>query len=157
MEPPSDEVTLFFGGADLLDRVAPLWLELRRHHAELAPQWSENLSAKSFDQRRNELLQKAGGGLFVLIAGARDRDIGYCVSTIEGAVGEIDSRYVVAEHRGQGIGQALMAQTMNWFTSRDIRNIAVDLLAGNDDATRFYARYGFAPRTVRMILQVEDQ
>jgi hypothetical protein len=39
---------------------------------------------------------------------------------------------------------------MTWLDERGVHPITVDVLAGNDDAQRLYARYGFHPRTVRM-------
>ena len=33
-KPLHEEVSLLNGGGELLDRVEPLWLQLRRHHAE---------------------------------------------------------------------------------------------------------------------------
>jgi len=151
--PLRDDFSLLSGGAELLDRVEPLWSHLRRHHAELAPQWGASLLAGSFDGRRKALINKAARGILVTIAIAPDQqDIGYCVSTIASdATGEVDSLYVVPSHRSRGIGHALMSAAMDWFQKHSIQSIHIDVIAGNDDAQRFYARYGFLPRTVRMI------
>jgi hypothetical protein len=40
VKPSHEDFSLWSGGAELLDRVEPLWAQLRRHHADLAPQWS---------------------------------------------------------------------------------------------------------------------
>lgn len=140
------------GGAELLGRVEPLWLQLRRHHASLAPQWAAELLAKSFDERRDALIVKAGAGLLVLLATVPGRDLGYCVSTVTaGGQGEVDSLFVVPAHRGLGIGHALMSRTMEWFGEQSARPIVVDLMGGNEAAQRFYVRHGFHPRTVRLM------
>ena len=108
--------------------------------------------AKTFDQRRAELLAKAATRLAVWLASADEKDIGYCVSTITAdRIGEVDSLYVVPTYRGRGVGHGLMSRAMNWFGRQSIQSIVVEVISGNDAAQRFYARYGFLPRTVRML------
>ena len=149
-KPLHEGVSLLNGGAELLDRVEPLWSQLRRHHADLAPQWSASLLAISFDERRAELVGK--GAVLVSMATWCGQDIGYCVSTVASdATGEVDSLYVIPSHRGSGIGHELMTVAMDWFARQSVRSIVVNVICGNDDAQRFYARYGFVPRTVRLL------
>jgi GNAT superfamily N-acetyltransferase len=151
-KPLQDDFSLLSGGAELLDRVEPLWLQLRRHHADLAPQWSASLLASSFGKRRADLLRKGTRGLLVSMATWRGQDIGYCVSTITSdATGEVDSLYVVPSHRGRGAGHALMSSAMDWFDDHSVGSIVVDVISGNDAAQQFYARYGFLARTVRLL------
>ncbi len=154
-KPLHDDVSVLNGGAELLDRIEPLWSQLRRHHADLAPQWSASLLATSFEQRRAELVRK--GGVLVSLAVWQAQDIGYCVSTITSAtgtsdaMGEVDSLYVIPSQRGMGIGHALMARAMDWFAAQSVQSIGVNLISGNVAAQQFYARYGFLPRTVRLL------
>ena len=154
-KPPHQDFSLLNGGAELLDRVEPLWSQLRRHHADLTPQWRASLLATSFKERRAELVGKCG--VLVSMATCHAQDIGYCVSTITSAAGtsdvtgEVDSLYVIPSHRGSGVGHALMSTAMNWFAGQSVSSIVVNVISGNDDAQRFYARYGFLPRTVRLL------
>jgi diamine N-acetyltransferase len=149
-KPLHEDVSLLSGGAELLHRVEPLWSQLRRHHADLAPRWSASLLATSFEERRAELVGK--GGLLVSMATRQAQDIGYCVSTITSdAMGEVDSLYVIPPHRGIGVGHALMSTAMDWFARQSVRSIVVNVISGNDAAQKFYARYGFLPRTVRLL------
>lgn len=152
-KPLDDNFSLLNGGAELLDRVGPLWSQLRRHHADLSPQWSASLLATSFEQRRAGLLDKSAGGLLVCVATTLGgQDIGYCVSTITAdGTGEVDSLYVVPPQRGRGVGHALMSAAMEWFGRHSVGSIIVDVMSGNDAAQQFYARYGFLPRTVRLL------
>jgi ribosomal protein S18 acetylase RimI-like enzyme len=152
VKPPHDDFSLLTGGAELLDRVEPLWAQLRRHHADLAPQWSASLLSSSFDKRRADLRNKGAGGLLVSMALWRGQDIGYCVSTIAAdATGEVDSLYVDPSHRGSGVGHTLMSAAMDWFGRESVRSIVVEVISGNDAAQQFYARYGFLPRTIRLL------
>ena len=149
-KPLHEDVSLLNGGAELLDRVEPLWSQLRRHHADLAPQWSASLLATSFKERRAELVGQCG--ILISMATWHEQDIGYCVSTITSDMtGEVDSLYVIPSHRGSGVGHALMTAAMDWFAGQSVRSIVVNVISGNDDAQRFYARYGFLPRSVRLL------
>ena len=149
---PQNEYSLLSGGIELLDRVGPLWSQLRLHHADLAPQWSASLLASSFEERRAGLVGKAARGLLVSLATSRGQDIGYCVSTITAdGTGEVDSLYVIPSRRGGGVGHALMSAAMTWFGGQSVRSIIVEVISGNDAAEQFYARYGFLPRTVRLL------
>jgi ribosomal protein S18 acetylase RimI-like enzyme len=152
--------TFITGGAELLDEIEPLWLELRRHHAEMSPQWAAGLLAAQFDRRRAGLIEKAAGGMFIVLARAEadaDADgktIGYCVSTIDAERrGEVDSLLVTASHRRGGVAREMMEMTMRWFEQADVLSIAVEVMSGNDAAARLYERFGFRQRTVRLLLE----
>jgi GNAT superfamily N-acetyltransferase len=151
--PLQDDFSLLTGGAELFDRVGPLWSQLRRHHADLSPRWSASLLATSFEQRRADLVGKGARGLLVSVATTRGgQDIGYCVSTITAErTGEVDSLYVVPSQHGCGVGHALMSAALDWFGGHSVGSIVVDVISGNDAAQQFYGRYGFLPRTVRMV------
>jgi ribosomal protein S18 acetylase RimI-like enzyme len=149
-------VSLIIGGAELLDRIAPLWHELRGHHASLDPTWRDGLLAANFDDRKAGLIAKsAGGALLVLLAVAghdTNHIVAYCVSTITNSGdGEVDSLFVTESHRRRGIGEALMSRSMSWLHERAPRSIAVEVMACNHDALRLYERWGFHARTVRML------
>ena len=154
-KPLHDDFVLLTGGAELFDRVGPLWSELRRHHADLSPRWSASLLAITFEQRRADLVGKGTRGLLVCVATTTTpggQDIGYCVSTITAErAGEVDSLYVIPSQRGCGVGHALMSAALDWFGGQSVGSIVVDVINGNEAAQQFYARYGFLPRTVRMV------
>ena len=140
------------GGPELLDRIGPQWNRLREHHAASAPMWANELLQKRFEERKGDLLEKGRGGLLVLVAVTDTADSAYCIGTIdEKGVGEIDSLFVEETHRGRGMGSALLGRVMQWFTECRTSSVRVELIAGNDQAMRFYERWGFAVRSVRMV------
>ena len=159
--PPSqpEAVSLAAGGAELLDRIGPLWHELRAHHAALAPMWRDGLLAATFEARKAELLGKSAGDGHLLVVLAVDRDavVGYCVCTVTaGGDGEVDSLFVAPAHRRRGVGRQLMSRAMDWLGMRSPQSIAVEVMACNEDALRLYRHYGFHARTVRMRLVQRD-
>ena len=138
-----DDFSISIGGPELLPRVGPLWIQLRDHHAALAPRWAGSL-ARSFEERKVELIKKGVGGVCVVLASANGKDVGYCVSTmVAGGEGEIDSLYVVTDWRKHGVGKTLMEKTMEWFESKSIAAITVDVIEGNNAAKTFYEQFGF--------------
>jgi ribosomal protein S18 acetylase RimI-like enzyme len=145
------DYSLITGGSELLGRVGPLWLQLRQHHAQVSPHWSEQLLKVTFNQRRDGLIAKASSDMLVLLAVEDDQDIGYCISTIAAqGYGEIDSLFVSPNYRKMGIGHALMTQSLDWFREKNVTTITLDVMVGNEAAWPFYARYGFHPRTVEL-------
>ena len=151
--PSPPRVSLVTGGAELLDRLAPLWHDLRRHHGELDPKWRAGLLATEFAERKAELLGKSRGGeiLVLLALGGPEVPVGYCVCTVTAAGdGEVDSLFVAAEHRGRGVGRALMSAAMDWLRARSPGSMIVEVMACNEAAIRLYEGYGFHARTVRM-------
>jgi ribosomal protein S18 acetylase RimI-like enzyme len=151
-DPPAG-VSIIAGSAELLDRIGPLWHELRSHHAALDPTWRDGLLSAGFDERKSDLIYKSEGGrMVVLLALAGDQTVAYCVCTVtRDRDGEVDSLFVTASHRRRGIGDALMSRAMAWLAERATKSLAVEVMACNAEALRLYERYGFRPRTVRML------
>src|SRR5690349_12661013 len=120
-EPPNNEISLQNGGPELLDRIEPLWCQLRQHHAALPTIWQASILDSSFEKRRASLLAKAPQGMLVVLASAGGTDIGYCVSSINREVGELDSIYVSDAYRRCGVGQSMMVPTLAWFNEHNLK------------------------------------
>jgi ribosomal protein S18 acetylase RimI-like enzyme len=150
--PASDEpISLIRGGEELLDRVEPLWKQLREHHANVAPIWRGHLLPPDFRPRREYLLSHCAGGLLVLLASSNLQDVGYCVCSISAdRDGEIDSLFVAPQYRRRGIATRLMTEGMRWLREQQVQAIFLDVMHGNEDPLKLYERFGFRTRTVRM-------
>lgn len=133
--------------------IQPLWEGLRDHHASLSRHFSEQLSSNTFDRRSRDLLDKSRQGQIKIIlahdaAAAAKMLIGYCISSInEAKQGEIDSIFILDRYRGTGIGDTLMRRTLDWFQENEILDIGISVLFGNEQALKFYEKYGFYPRS----------
>lgn len=151
-EPPVEPgVSYEVGGQELLDRVEPLWLELRDHHSAASVRFGDQLRSITFDGRRTGLVAGATSGLWVALAVSDPQDVGYCIASISpSGEGNIDSLFVKAGRRGQGIGEALVRRALDWFEQRSVSSISVEVLVGNEAALPFYERFGFYPRTHRL-------
>jgi GNAT superfamily N-acetyltransferase len=65
-------------------------------------------------------------------------------------VAELESMYVRPEYRSAGVGAALVAEFFEWARGRGAKLAAVTAYADNDRALAFYARNGFAARSVQL-------
>jgi hypothetical protein len=71
-----------------------------------------------------------------------------CVATIQGLVddsglGAIQNVGVVADHRGRGIGRALLLKALAGFASVGVRRVFLEVTARNEPAVRMYRTLGF--------------
>ena len=107
--------------------------------------------ATTFAERRAKLISKAQQGMYVLLTVNSGKDVGYCVSTIGGNIGEIDSIFILPAFRRAGAGRALMSRAIEWFTNEAVKTVVVELMPGNHAAETFYAQFGFHPRTLRLV------
>lgn len=134
-----------------LDLIAPVWLELRQMHRARSTHFKALLGSQSFEERREELLEKAAGGLMRVDLAREDdgRVVGYCVSSLgPDMTGEVDSIFVTAAYRGMGIGNALMEGALRWMESLGAKRKVVKAIVGNEEVHAFYARFGFLPKSV---------
>jgi GNAT superfamily N-acetyltransferase len=88
---------------------------------------------------------------------ARDGDelVGHLVGRLSGPgsvhpirVADLESIHVYPARRGQGVGEQLVAAFLAWAAENGAQRAAVTAYAANDGAQRFYARHGFAVRSV---------
>jgi GNAT superfamily N-acetyltransferase len=84
-----------------------------------------------------------------------DTPIGYAAGRLAGpqdvrpAVrADLESIFVVPDHRGGGVGAALVAEFAGWASERGADELTVSAYAANERAVAFYARHGFAARSV---------
>jgi GNAT superfamily N-acetyltransferase len=136
-----------------LDLIGPLWLELRQMHRARSTHFKAALGSRSFEERREELLEKAARGL-MRVELARDEDgrvLGYCVSSMgPDMTGEVDSIFVTAAYRGMGIGTALMERALGWMENLGAKRKVLLAIVGNEEVHAFYARFGFLPKSVML-------
>jgi len=67
-----------------------------------------------------------------------------------GRVGHIDSFYVLPELRGRGVGRLLMEAAYAEMRQAGATTVALEMVANNDVARRFYEREGFTTTFVQM-------
>jgi diamine N-acetyltransferase len=73
--------------------------------------------------------------------------VGYCVSSLsEDKTGEIESIFLENGYRSQGIGTDLMLRALAWMDKDGATRKRVSVGNGNEEAWKFYEKFGFYPR-----------
>jgi diamine N-acetyltransferase len=93
--------------------------------------------------------------IIAYVAQDNDRHVGYCMATVDGFNGEIDSLFVEAGYRGRGVGEELMSLALKWLEEQKCEAMKVSIAEGNKSALDFYRRFGFAERLV--VMQLTEQ
>lgn len=142
------------GGIELIDRIEPLWLQLNLHHTSISPFFENDFKKFNFENRKNALKEKANKGkLKIFIFCPNNVPQGYCIASIEGDEGEIDSIFINEKYRKMGIGSRLMSDAMNWLSENSIVRIKVGVVYGNENAFSFYQKYGLYPRVTYLMTE----
>ena len=95
----------------------------------------------------------------VLLARDGDEVVGHLVGRLSGPgsvhairVADLESIHVYPAHRGRGVGEQLIRAFLVWAAERGAQRATVTAYAANDGVRRFYARHGFAVRSVTLDL-----
>jgi len=136
---------------DQIDSIKPLWEKLRDHHRELSPYFPERYVEFTFQERKKDLLKKSENGILRIDTAydeATEQFIGYCISSIDEQIGEIDSIYLEEKYRSSGIGDTLMKRSINWMDQNSVETKRIMVAAGNENTLAFYSRYKFFPKHI---------
>ena len=131
-----------------IDSIKALWQGLNSHHLAKTTHFKEHFSNLTFE-RRIEALNKRDR-LLVYVAQEHCESVGYCITTVDGSMGEIDSLFVKAAYRGQGVGEKLVTRALKWLEEQGCETVRVSIAEGNEQVLDFYRRFGFAERFIVM-------
>ena len=158
-------------GIERLDDLAALWIAMQEHHEAVAPPpLTADVApfrdhADSWRRRRASYASWFAADSAVLhVAEADDGELaGYAMVRLSGgwsqlatpeAMAELESLSVAAAHRGDGLGTRLIDAVHADLRERGIDLLTLAVFAGNEPATRFYARHGMQPILTHMIGRV---
>lgn len=68
--------------------------------------------------------------------------------------GLVDNAYVTPRCRKQGIGTRLCRMMLVWFAEQDVEEVRIHYQVSNQDACRFWERFGFRPWTIQAHLRL---
>ena len=150
------DVDIRKGGAELIDRLEPLWLALHAHHQSVQPSFAYFPDGRSWELRRacyERWIQEEGS--FVLVAERRGDLIGYAFVEIGRGpddtwvtgtrIAELQTLSVAPRERGHGIGTLLLDAMDTELDRLGVGDLLIGALAGNTGAQRFYERRGMRP------------
>jgi GNAT superfamily N-acetyltransferase len=159
------EVEIVEAEAERLDDIEPLWRTMHEYNAEVASQARKDApfcrAEDSWRRRRDEFERWMHAGDAWLLIGEHDGSpVGFAFYRISdgdwsfdtsGRMGELEALSVEPELRRWGIGSLLMEEVERRLVAEGIGFIGLALIAGNEDALRFYERWGMAPSHVRCL------
>lgn len=143
-----------------LDELKPLWLALHHHHRDTAPTLAPYVDDDTSWQVRRASYEQwlRLRDAFLLVARTDGRAVGYAMVRVDepggdwtdtwvvgDRVAELETLVVAPEHRGGGLGSALLDRIDSELEARGVRDVVVGLVAGNVSAQRLYERRGYTP------------
>lgn len=138
-----------------LDRIAPLWEGLRLRHLERSANFKAHFERQTFSERSQKFCALPPD--CVHIGAAEDESgalAGYCICSVQGSSGELDSIFVEEQYRGQELGYRLARDGIDWLESKGCRHIDVMVAEGNEDVFPFYEKLGFRVRATVLRIPV---
>jgi GNAT superfamily N-acetyltransferase len=151
----SDSVEIVRGRVEDLHELRPLWLALRTHHHEVAPDIGPVRGDEDSWRRRRAQYERwltTDPRNFVLIARRGGRAIGYAFALIadsssptwdgDKVILDVETLVVAPEARGAGVGARLLSLLREEVARRGYDRLTLTVVAGNRDARRFYEREG---------------
>ena len=145
-------------GIEALDELRPLWLALHHHHQASAPGLApyvdddESWGIRRASYERWLSLPES----FLLVARVEGAPIGYAMVRVDATgddwadtwalgdrLAELETLVVTPEHRGGGLGTALLDRVERRLEELGVRDILIGIVASNDGARRLYERRGY--------------
>ncbi|GCD10536.1 GNAT family N-acetyltransferase [Clostridium tagluense] len=129
-----------------LELIKPLWEQLNCVHFDKSIYFKSKFEKFTFDKRIKSIYEKAQTGTIkidMLWNSETENYVGYCLSSINDNLGEIESIYIENDYRKFGLGGKLMESSLSWFKLNGITNIQIGVVYSNEEALPFYERYGF--------------
>lgn len=147
-------VTFRIGQSELIDDLESLWLSLFDHHATVGAGGLPLIDRSQSWQRRRALYEDAMSkpDTFIVLARIGDTPIGYTLAHVHSGaddtwptgtrIGEIETLAVAPEHRGRGLGTALLDHAEGRLAGLGAHDVKLSVVNGNASAMRFYERRG---------------
>jgi ribosomal protein S18 acetylase RimI-like enzyme len=148
------------GGAEDIESLRGLWLELHHHHQRVGPQSGEFSDDETSWRTRSSNYREWLGDprSFLLMARAAEELVGYAMVRVMDAghdrdawqmpddVAELETLVISEGARGLGLGTKLMDAVDAELDRLGIEQVFVGLIPGNDGAQSLYERRGFRQR-----------
>jgi GNAT superfamily N-acetyltransferase len=157
------QVDIRRAGPDDLDAIARLVIENLRYHAG-APIFLPYLPEVEADARREQQEWLAGSESAIWLAERDGRAVGVinvkpaspAVSMPERCV-YIQHSYVVPSARSLGAGAGLLGRALDWARDAGYTHCALNFMAANLLAERFWPAHGFRPLGYRLFRRVDER
>lgn len=136
-----------------LDVIQQLWQKLNEIHLNESVHFKEHYKSFTFKDRCLKFIPIPEDKLRIEIVQDNEVCIGYCITTINDSVGEIDSIFVESAFRTYGLGRILIDNSVQWLKTNRCQKIMVGVAAGHESVFEFYQKFNFYPRMTYLQLK----
>ena len=131
---------------DQLPKISKLWQQLNEIHRNDSNNFKDYYNNNSFEKRCEKFINIPDNNIKIEIIEDNEIPIGYCISTIEKNVGEIDSLFIEQQYRKFGYGHQLVASSIKWIKKNNCKRIIVAVADGHESVFEFYKKFGLYPK-----------
>ena len=132
-----------------------LWEELNEIHQEDSIHFKDHFANFTFEKRCKDLVAIDSENIQIDVLFDEDKPVGYCISTVKGHRGELESLFIEKQYRKLGYGDDLVKRGIAWLKSNNCERIEVSVAAGHESVFGFYEKFGFYPRMTSLRLKKE--
>jgi len=134
-------------GLDAIGSIRKAWLKLNEEHQERSKHFKEFYASRSFDEWVAPFLTLREEDINIEVVTHKTYNVvGYCITTVHGSKGNVDSLFIDERFRDKGIGTTLMVNALHWLKERKIEDIGLHVSQGNEHVLKFYERFSFYPK-----------
>ncbi|PHD40114.1 GNAT family N-acetyltransferase [Bacillus toyonensis] len=126
--------------------------KLHAYHNSKSKFFSGDYPRITFEERIKEYEKNLKYGEYrveLLIEAETDNILGFYIAYGKKVSGKIEVLFVDEKYRRNGLGLKLMNSAMEWFKEKQIYEIELTVVYGNE-AVSFYEKLGFYPRSIVM-------
>ncbi|MBN2626165.1 MAG: GNAT family N-acetyltransferase [Spirochaetales bacterium] len=137
--------------------IKPLWEKLNEIHQEDSIHFKDHFANFTFEKRCKDLVAKNSEDIQINVLYDEERPVGYCISTVKGNRGEIESLFIEKQYRKLGYGDDLVERGISWLKSNNCERIEVSVASGHESVFGFYKKFGFYPSMTTLRLKEETR
>jgi RimJ/RimL family protein N-acetyltransferase len=138
--------------ADLV-QIKALWENLNQLHLKDSRFFKDHYQNFIFEERIESWKDLPDEDFKVVVVSKEAQLLGYCVASLRGRVGEIESVYLEEPIRNSGIGGEIVRLCLDWLHQKQAKKIVVSVADGHESVIPFYQKLGFQPRLTYLELK----
>ncbi len=146
-----------------LGHVVALAKMMAEYHHELDPYYKSGSSYKNLELDLAEELEDKDSN--ILVAETEKQIVGYFRGMIEPGpmyiaakkIGVVNDLVVRPDFRRKTVGQQLFTAAREWFASRNVKNIELNVDSRNEPGVKFWRKNGFFDYKIRMRLDLKEE
>lgn len=138
---------------DNLSLIKQLWEKLRVIHLAESRYFTDRYRDMTFEKRCQKFELIDDNNLLMELIKEGDTTVGYCISSFQKGIGEIDSLFVEETQRNKGYGKELVYSAINWLNQKQCEKIILSVADGHESVLPFYEKMGFYPESILLQLK----